>query len=138
VLAALHPKMLELAATQANGTHPCFVPPEHTAKVRAAIAPKPMICVEQAIILSTGAAKAPLALRSIEGLDPYWTRDWFLNQFKIPPDETRARWEEGLRILLNIWKSQDGTFSWKGRYFDIPEPTVVPVPIQRPVIGEAR
>ena len=52
VLAALHPKMLELSATQANGTHPYFVPPEFTAKARAAIGPKPMICVEQAIILS--------------------------------------------------------------------------------------
>src|SRR5216684_2928947 len=46
VVAALHPKMLELAATHANGTHPYFVPPEHTARVRAAIGPKPMICVE--------------------------------------------------------------------------------------------
>jgi probable F420-dependent oxidoreductase len=46
VLAALHPKMLELSATQANGTHPYFVPPEFTAKARAAIGPKPMICVE--------------------------------------------------------------------------------------------
>jgi hypothetical protein len=61
-----------------------------------------------------------------------------LGEFSVPPDETRARWEEGLRILLNIWKSQDGTFSWKGRYFDIPERTVVPMPIQGPVIGEAR
>ena len=55
-----------------------------------------------------------------------------LGGFSIPPDETRARWEEGLRILLKIWKSQDGTFSWKGRYFDIPERTVVPMPIQKP------
>jgi len=64
VLAALHPKMLELAATQANGTHPYFVPPEHTAKVRAAIGPGPMICVEQAIILSTDAAEARARARS--------------------------------------------------------------------------
>jgi alkanesulfonate monooxygenase SsuD/methylene tetrahydromethanopterin reductase-like flavin-dependent oxidoreductase (luciferase family) len=32
VVAALHPKMLELAATHANGTHPYFVHPEHTAR----------------------------------------------------------------------------------------------------------
>ena len=42
-----------------------------------------------------------------------------LGGFGIPPEETRARWEEGLRILVDVWKSQDGTFSWKGRYFDI-------------------
>src|SRR5467141_3414867 len=64
VVAALHPKMIELAATHANGTHPYFVPPEHTAKVRAAIGPKPMICVEQAIILSTDAAKTRARARS--------------------------------------------------------------------------
>lgn len=55
-----------------------------------------------------------------------------LGGFGIPPGETRARWEEGLRILVDIWKSKDGTFSWKGRYFDIPERAVVPLPVQSP------
>src|SRR5207302_11382677 len=55
-----------------------------------------------------------------------------LGGFGIPPEETRARWEEALRILLTIWTSADGTFSYKGRYFDIPERTVVPMPIQQP------
>src|SRR5689334_10521918 len=41
VLTALHPKMLQLAATEANGTHTYFVPPEHTSKARAAIGAKP-------------------------------------------------------------------------------------------------
>ncbi len=58
VLAALHPKMLALCAAEADGTHTYFVPPEHTAKVRAAIRPKPLICVEQAICLETDSAKA--------------------------------------------------------------------------------
>src|ERR1700694_4210044 len=55
-----------------------------------------------------------------------------LGGFGIPPGETRARWEEGLRILVEIWKSRDGTFSWKGHYSDIPDRTVVPMPVQRP------
>jgi probable F420-dependent oxidoreductase len=63
VLAALHPKMLALAASEANGTHTYFVPPEHTAKARAAIGPKPMICAAQAVILETDAAKARAAAR---------------------------------------------------------------------------
>lgn len=33
-----------------------------------------------------------------------------LGGFGIPPEETRPRWEEGLRILLRIWTSDDGTF----------------------------
>ncbi len=63
VLAALHPKMLQLSATMAQGTHTYFVPPEHTAKARAAIGPKPWICVAQAVILETDAAKARAAAR---------------------------------------------------------------------------
>lgn len=55
-----------------------------------------------------------------------------LGGFGIPPSETRARWEEALDIITTIWKSKDGTFSYKGRYFDIPERTVVPMPIQKP------
>jgi probable F420-dependent oxidoreductase len=63
VIAALHPKMLELAATQTNGTHPYFVPPEHTVKVRAQIGPNPWICVEQAVILEADIAKARAVAR---------------------------------------------------------------------------
>jgi alkanesulfonate monooxygenase SsuD/methylene tetrahydromethanopterin reductase-like flavin-dependent oxidoreductase (luciferase family) len=55
-----------------------------------------------------------------------------LGGFGIPYNETRARWEEALEIITKIWKSADGTFSHKGKYFDIPERTVVPMPIQKP------
>jgi probable F420-dependent oxidoreductase len=63
LIAALHPRMLELAAKETRGTHPYFVPPEHTAKVRAQIGPEPWICVEQTIVLETDAAKARAAAR---------------------------------------------------------------------------
>jgi alkanesulfonate monooxygenase SsuD/methylene tetrahydromethanopterin reductase-like flavin-dependent oxidoreductase (luciferase family) len=55
-----------------------------------------------------------------------------LGGFGIPPGETRARFDEALKILLTIWTSEDGTFSHKGKYFDIPERTVVPLPHQKP------
>jgi probable F420-dependent oxidoreductase len=64
LIAALHPKMLQLSATEADGTHTYFVPPEHTAKARAAIGPKPWICAAQAIILETDAVKARAAART--------------------------------------------------------------------------
>jgi probable F420-dependent oxidoreductase len=63
VLAALHPKMLALAAAEANGTHTYFVPPEHTAKARAQIGPNAMLCAAQAVILETDATKARKAAR---------------------------------------------------------------------------
>lgn len=55
-----------------------------------------------------------------------------LGGFGIPYDETTPRWEESLEIITKIWKSETGTFSHRGRYFDIPERTVVPRPVQRP------
>src|SRR5262249_2248035 len=64
VIAALHPKMLKLSAEQTDGTHTYFVPPEHTTKARALIADNGMICVEQAIVLSTDATKARERARS--------------------------------------------------------------------------
>ncbi|MBV8054531.1 MAG: TIGR03620 family F420-dependent LLM class oxidoreductase [Deltaproteobacteria bacterium] len=64
VLAALHPKMLQLAASETNGTHTYFVPPEHTAKARAAVGAKPWICVAQAVILESDAAKARAMART--------------------------------------------------------------------------
>ncbi len=63
VLAALHPKMLALSATEANGPHTYFVPPEHTAKARAQIGPKAMICAAQAVILESDPTKARTAAR---------------------------------------------------------------------------
>jgi probable F420-dependent oxidoreductase len=63
IIAALHPKMLELAAHETNGTHPYLVPPEHTAKVRAQIGPASWICVEQTVVLETDASKARAAAR---------------------------------------------------------------------------
>jgi probable F420-dependent oxidoreductase len=51
VLAALGPKMLELAATRAAGAHPYFVPVEHTTLAREALGEGPLLCVEQAVVL---------------------------------------------------------------------------------------
>ena len=63
VLAALHPKMLQLAATEANGSHTYFVPPEHTAKARETMGPNAWLCVAQAVILESDATKARTAAR---------------------------------------------------------------------------
>lgn len=51
LIAALRPKMLELAATKAQGSHPYFVPVEHTAEARAALGPDAVLAPELAIVL---------------------------------------------------------------------------------------
>ncbi len=53
VLAALGPKMLELARTRAAGAHPYNVTPEHTAQARQALGPDALVLPEQAVALTT-------------------------------------------------------------------------------------
>jgi probable F420-dependent oxidoreductase len=52
LLAALGPKMLELAATRADGAHPYFTTPEHTATARSILGPDKLLCVEQKVVLT--------------------------------------------------------------------------------------
>ena len=58
VLAALGPKMLELAATAADGAHTYFVTPDHTAQARQALGPDKILAVEQKVVLETAPARA--------------------------------------------------------------------------------
>jgi len=58
VIAALAPKMLELAAERAWGSHPYFVPPEHTAFARKVMGTGPLLAPEQAAVLETDPTKA--------------------------------------------------------------------------------
>lgn len=64
VLAALGPKMLELAATRAAGAHPYFVPVEHTPFAREHLGEGPLLCVEQAVVLETDPTRAREAART--------------------------------------------------------------------------
>jgi probable F420-dependent oxidoreductase len=58
VLAALGPKMLELAAERTRGAHPYFTPPEHTARAREVLGADPWLAPEQAFVLDTDAESA--------------------------------------------------------------------------------
>ena len=58
VLAALGPKMLELARERAAGAHPYFVPPAHTARAREVLGPGPLLAPEQVVVLETDADRA--------------------------------------------------------------------------------
>jgi probable F420-dependent oxidoreductase len=64
VLAALGPKMLELAATRAAGAHPYFVPVEHTAFARENLGPDALLAPEQAVVLSADAEQARAIARN--------------------------------------------------------------------------
>ncbi len=76
VLAALGPKMLELAATRAQGAHPYFTTPEHTALARAAMGADALLAPEQMCVLSTDPVEARAIARGnmkiYMGLPNYW------------------------------------------------------------------
>jgi probable F420-dependent oxidoreductase len=58
MLAALRPKMLDLAATRSGGAVPYLGPVEHTAFARQQLGPDPVLAPELAIVLETDPAKA--------------------------------------------------------------------------------
>jgi probable F420-dependent oxidoreductase len=64
LLAALRKNMLRLAGERAQGAHPYFVPPEHTARAREILGPDPLLCPEQKVLLCTDPSKARAAARS--------------------------------------------------------------------------
>jgi probable F420-dependent oxidoreductase len=51
-LAALGPRMLELAAERADGAHPYFVPVEHTPLARRHLGPEPCLATEMTAVLT--------------------------------------------------------------------------------------
>jgi probable F420-dependent oxidoreductase len=79
MLAALGPKMLELAAERADGAHPYNTNPEHTAQARAILGRGPKLCPEQAVVLETDAVAARAIGR--EFLAMYLTLPNYTNNF---------------------------------------------------------
>lgn len=63
VLAALGPRMLELAGTAVDGAHPYFVPVEHTSIAREHLGPDAFLAPEQAAVLSTDPDEARAVAR---------------------------------------------------------------------------
>lgn len=79
VIAALGPKMLELAASKAQGAHPYFSSPDHTAMARKVMGKGPLLCVEQKVLLCNDAATARKLARPIASMYlglPNYRNNW--------------------------------------------------------------
>jgi probable F420-dependent oxidoreductase len=63
VLAALRPRMLELARERAAGAHPYFVPVAHTARARALLGDGPLLAPEQTVVLDSNPDRARTTAR---------------------------------------------------------------------------
>lgn len=79
VIAALGPKMLELAAEAADGAHPYFTSPSHTKMARETMGDDAWLCVEQKVIMESDPDKARAAARraaaTYQGL-PNYRNNW--------------------------------------------------------------
>jgi probable F420-dependent oxidoreductase len=93
VLAALGPKMLALSAELADGAHPYWSTPVHTAEAREILGPDKLLCVEQKIVLTTDAsaarAAASLALGVYDKL-PNYRNNWLRLGFTDDEIDQRA------------------------------------------------
>lgn len=65
VLAALGPKMLELAAGRALGAHPYLVTTAHTAEAREALGPDALLAPELSVVLDTDLERAHTTARAM-------------------------------------------------------------------------
>ena len=104
VLAALGPKMVELARTRTAGLHPYLVTPEHTAIARAAVGPATLIATEQAVVLEQDPAAARAIAR--EGLAPYMLLTNYTNNWKrigFTDDDLADGGSDRLVDALVVW-----------------------------------
>ncbi|MEY2425313.1 MAG: hypothetical protein QOI61_885, partial [Actinomycetota bacterium] len=79
VLAALGPKMLELARDKADGAHPYWTTPDHTALARKILGPDKLLLVEQKVVGSTDATVARAA--AVNAVNSYRTLPNYRNNW---------------------------------------------------------
>lgn len=92
LLAALGPKMLQLAATRANGAHPYFTTPDHTRIARETMGPDALLAPEQMVVLDTDPERARAIARA--GMKIYLgLPNYFNNLRRIGFDE--GDWADG-------------------------------------------
>ena len=101
VLAALGPKMLALSASAADGAHPYWTTPEHTASAREILGPGKLLCVEQKVVVTTDATAAreaaTLAVSQYAAL-PNYRNNW--KRLGYTDDEIDSRAERFLDAVV--------------------------------------
>ncbi len=53
-----------------------------------------------------------------------------MDGFEVNPEDTRAQWEEAVRMIPRMWT--EDTFSHEGQFYTIPPRSVIPKPVQQP------
>lgn len=106
-LAALGPKMLELARTRAAGAHPYLVTPEHSRIAREAVGADALVATEQGVVLETGPERARtiarLHLATYLGL-PNYANNWM--RLGFTEDDVADGGSDRLVDALVVWGSE--------------------------------
>jgi probable F420-dependent oxidoreductase len=107
-LAALGPKMLELARERSLGAHPYLGTPEHTRRAREAVGPEKLVAPEQAVVLETDPERARALARS--HLELYLTLPNYANNWRrlgFGDDDIAGGGSDRLVDALVAWGDED-------------------------------
>lgn len=118
VLAALGPKMLELSASQADGAHPYWTTPDHTAMARDTIGPDALLCVEQKVCLTTdadAARAAALSQLSMYAELPNYRNNW--KRIGFTEDEIEQRDPKFVDAVF-VWGDEESVRAGVQAHYD--------------------
>jgi probable F420-dependent oxidoreductase len=104
-LAALGPKMLELARDRTAGAHPYLVTPEHSARARQILGPSKLLAPEQGVVLESDPERARGLARGALSMYlqmPNYTNNWRRLGFS----------DDDIKNVSD--KLVDGLFAWGG------------------------
>lgn len=108
ILAALGPRMLQLAAERASGAHPYFVPVEYTALAREIMGPDALLIPEQGVVLESDPQVARAIARNHMELYlslPNYTSN--LNRLGFEDDEIKNGGSDRLVDTIIAWGGAD-------------------------------
>jgi probable F420-dependent oxidoreductase len=104
VLAALGPKMLELARDRTAGVHPYLVPPEHSAIARGVVGPDAIVAPDQHAVLETDPTKAREIARKMLSIYltlPNYSNNW--RRLGFTEEDVSGAGSDRLVDALVVW-----------------------------------
>ncbi|MCU1655544.1 MAG: putative F420-dependent oxidoreductase, partial [Pseudonocardiales bacterium] len=109
ILAALGPRMLDLAAERCVGAHPYLITPEHTDQARKRLGAAAVLAPEQKVVLDADPAQARAAARATV-VDPYFKLSNYranLREFGFSDDDMAAEGSDRVIDALVAWGDVD-------------------------------
>ena len=129
-IAALGPRMLELAAEKTDGALPYNVTPDHTAKAKQVLGPDKALVVEQKFCLETDPAKARALARA--ELKRYMTLPNYRNNWLrlgFTEDDIDGEGSDRFMDAMVVWGDEAAIHTRMKDHFDAGATTVVMQPV---------